>query len=343
MRNPSVCREYLENLLAYIREQGISDQQLQRVLGFKPEDQLTEHERYPLRLFELTLDAAAQLLNDYFVGARAGAHGRRDAWGMVNYLGMSASDTRGAISIVEEFSRLLVDHGDLRLSDNGSEVAALVWDLPPQQTPSRQVVEFFFTSWYSVNKPLLDRWCVKREIHFSHEGPADCSVLEHIIEAPVNYGSHSNRVEFDSHFLDRPTRFPHSAIHQSLIQVAREEQRKLHLEDRIINGVIECIVKQLPEGVPRLEDVAAEMKLAPRTLQRRLSYTETNFKSLVDEVRKDRSKKLIVEDELGLLDISSEVGFSDQSAFQKAFKRWFGQTPGRYRQSMEQARDLAVA
>ena len=150
----------------------------------------------------------------------------------------------------------------------------------------------------------------------------------------MHYNSHSNCVEFDSHFLDRPTRFPHTAIHRSLVQAARAELANLQLEDRVIRDVMDCIVRQLPEGVPRLEDVAADLSLAPRTLQRRLNHTATNFKCLVDEARKERSRKLIADHDMGLLDISAELGFSDQSAFQKAFKRWFGQAPGRYRVTM---------
>jgi len=81
--------------------------------------------------------------------------------------------------------------------------------------------------------------------------------------------------------------------------------------------------------------VAAELGLASRTLQRRLNNTETNFKGLVDDARKQRSKALIDDSKMGLLDISAELGFSDQSAFQKAFKRWFGLAPGRYRMSQQ--------
>ena len=55
----------------------------------------------------------------------------------------------------------------------------------------------------------------------------------------------------------------------------------------------------------------------------------------MDDARKEQSRKLIVDSSVGLLDISAELGFSDQSAFQKAFKRWFGKAPGRYRVSMQ--------
>lgn len=334
MRTPTVCNEYLQSTLEYLSSKGITKQQLHAVMRHTPEEHLTENGRFPLRLFEMLLDAGSQLLNDYYFGAHAGAHSSKQAWGMVNYLGMSAPSTREAVNAVVDFSRLLIDHGDVDFNPINDDLARLSWQLPPRQAPSRQVIEFFFTSWYRANKPLLDRWCSKREIHFTHQGPANSEEIARIIEAPVHYNSHSNCVEFDSHFLDHPTRFPHTAIHRSLVQAARAELANLQLEDRVIRDVMDCIVRQLPEGVPRLEDVAADLSLAPRTLQRRLNHTATNFKCLVDEARKERSRKLIADHDMGLLDISAELGFSDQSAFQKAFKRWFGQAPGRYRVTM---------
>ena len=82
---------------------------------------------------------------------------------------------------------------------------------------------------------------------------------------------------------------------------------KLQFEDRIIRDVKECIMNQLPYGVPKLEDVATTLKLTPRTLQRRLNNTNTNFKYMVDDARKERSIKLISESGLGLPDISAMV------------------------------------
>ncbi|MBD2858904.1 AraC family transcriptional regulator ligand-binding domain-containing protein [Spongiibacter sp. KMU-158] len=338
MRTPTVCREYLDNLLEYLYSRGVTQAQLREAMRLNPEDYVSEHGRFPLRLFEMMLDAGSVLLGDYFIGAHAGANATKQAWGMVNYLGMSAPDSRAALGAVVEFSRLLIDQGDVVLTEESqSETATLVWTLPERQLPSRHVVEFFFASWYRVNKPTLDRWCSKREIHFAHAGPADTSEIERIIEAPVHYGSEANYVAFDSHFLDRPIRFPHPTIYQSLQQAARNEMAKLQMEDKVIRDVLVCIQNRLREGAPKLEDVAEELGLAPRTLQRRLNNTETNFKSLVDEARKERSRRLISDFEIGLLDISAELGFSDQSAFQKAFKRWFGQAPGRYRMVLQAA------
>ena len=93
----------------------------------------------------------------------------------------------------------------------------------------------------------------------------------------------------------------------------------------------DCIFNELPNGVPRLEEVSAKLGVGSRTLQRRLNSTETSYKNLVDEARKEQSLGLISQEGVALLDISAGLGFCVQSAFQKAFKRWYGQAPGRYR------------
>ncbi len=335
MRTPTVCKEYLDNLLEYLAGQGVSSRQLQSVLRLNPEAHLSEQGRVPLRLFEMTLDAGSCLLNDPCVGAHAGTHCSRSPWGMVNYLGMSASNNRGAVDAVQRFSRLLIDHGDMRLSEINSTTACLSWQQPPRQQVSRHVVEFFFANWYRVNKPMLDRGATRREVHFAHDADGREEQLQALFDAPVYFDKKANAVHFDRELLDQPSLYPHPGIHKSLEQAALVELSNLQFEDRLIKEVRDCIVSQLSEGVPRLEDISAQLGIAPRTLQRRLNNTETSYKSLVDEARKERSLGLIARSELGLLDISAELGFSDQSAFQKAFKRWYGQAPGRYRMLLQ--------
>ncbi|WP_288362765.1 AraC family transcriptional regulator [uncultured Spongiibacter sp.] len=337
MRTPTVCKEYLDNLLEYLEGQGLSSRQLQSVLRLNPLSHISEQGRVPLRLFEMTLDAGANLLGDPCLGAKAGTHCSRTPWGMVNYLGMSASNTREAVDAMQRFSRLLIDHGDMVLSEVNSSTACLSWQQPPRQQASVHVVEFFFANWYRVNKPMLDRGATRREVHFAHAAQGREVEMEALFEAPVSFGKKLNAVHFGRELLDQPTLYPHPGIHKSLEQAALIELSNLQFEDRLIKDVRDCIVSQLADGVPRLEDISAQLGIAPRTLQRRLNNTETSYKSLVDDARKERSLGLISRRELGLLEISAELGFSDQSAFQKAFKRWYGQAPGRYRMMLQSA------
>ncbi len=331
MRTPTVCKEYLENLVAYLNARGVSTRQLQAVMQLNPLAHISEHGRVPLRLFEMTLETGARLLDAPCLGAEAGTECSSKPWGMVNYLGMSAANTREALGVMPRFSRLLIDHGDVLFNDNYDNAVCMSWQPPPRQALSHHVVEFFFANWYRATKAMLVRGKTHREVYFCHKADGRDAQLTALYEAPVRFEQDFNGVCFDRALLDQPTRHPHPEIHKSLEQAALIELSNLQFEDRLIKEVRDCIVKRLAEGVPKLEVISEQLGIAPRTLQRRLNNIDSSYKSLVDEARKERSLGLISQEDLGLLDIAAELGFSDQSAFQKAFKRWYGQAPGRYR------------
>ena len=85
-------------------------------------------------------------------------------------------------------------------------------------------------------------------------------------------------------------------------------------------------------GRPRWEDLAADLGMHPRTLQRSLKAHGDSFQARLDQVRRDIAQELLREGRLNLLEIALILGFSEQSAFQRAFKRWTGMTPGRWRE-----------
>ncbi len=342
MRTPTVCEEYVRNVLDFLDKRGISEAKLNNVLGLTLTDHLNEQKRLSLRLFEILLDTGSRLLQDPDFGANAGTHSPRRAWGLVNYLGMSAASTKDAIEVVIEFHKLLIDHGDIEFISTADGKCRLVWDIPERQLPSRHVVEYFFASWYQVNKSALQRWCAARVIHVTYPSPGQHSDFSERMEADVCYSSDVNCVEFDAHFLERPADYPHPSIHEKLLYEARQELVQLQLEDRLIKDVTASIRKHLGNGTPKLESIAEEMGLTARTLQRRLTAISTSFKYLVDQARMEQSKALIADPNKGFLEICSELGFNDQSAFHKAFKRWFGQTPGKFRELQLSMRESAL-
>ena len=92
-----------------------------------------------------------------------------------------------------------------------------------------------------------------------------------------------------------------------------------------------AVTDTLSEGVPTLSAIASKLGLGPRTLQRRLSASGHSFQGIVDMARKDLAQRLLQETELCLAEIAFLTGFSEQSGFTRAFKRWAGQTPRSYR------------
>jgi AraC-like DNA-binding protein len=87
----------------------------------------------------------------------------------------------------------------------------------------------------------------------------------------------------------------------------------------------------LSEGLPALSEVAQHFGMSGRTLQRRLADGGYSYQGLVDTARRQLAKRLLQETGYSLAEVAFMTGFSEQSAFTRAFKRWAGQTPRSYR------------
>lgn len=94
----------------------------------------------------------------------------------------------------------------------------------------------------------------------------------------------------------------------------------------------------MPQGEPKLTDIAAHINLTPRTLQRRLEEEGHTFNALLDRERKNIAHDLLAHSEHSITEISFLLGFSDPSNFSRASKRWFSCAPIQHRQ-----RSLGIA
>jgi AraC-like DNA-binding protein len=100
----------------------------------------------------------------------------------------------------------------------------------------------------------------------------------------------------------------------------------------IVNQTRTVIIDQLPSGSLGIISVADSLHLTPRTLRRRLAAEDKSFKQLVSEVRQDLATQYILDRTLTLTEISFMLGFSEASAFSRAFRNWTGRSPGEMRQ-----------
>ena len=91
------------------------------------------------------------------------------------------------------------------------------------------------------------------------------------------------------------------------------------------------IVDQLPSGNVTDESVARTLYMSSRKLQRQLQNAGTTFNTLLNEIRKDLAQKYLREQDTSMTEIAFLLGFSESSAFSRAFKRWMGVSPTQYR------------
>ena len=90
----------------------------------------------------------------------------------------------------------------------------------------------------------------------------------------------------------------------------------------------------LPGALPEFEALAAELNMTPATMRRRLHDEGTSYQNIKDELRRDLAISYLSHSERSAMDIGLELGFSERSAFHRAFKKWTGASPGEFRRRM---------
>jgi AraC-like DNA-binding protein len=102
--------------------------------------------------------------------------------------------------------------------------------------------------------------------------------------------------------------------------------------------VIAGLHKQIRTGKPNLDDTAKLLGMSGRTLRRRLLAEELTYSDLLAAARKEAAEVYMHEEKMTLAEMAGLLGYSDQTAFMRAFKTWFGESPGAYRAKLLAAR-----
>ena len=168
------------------------------------------------------------------------------------------------------------------------------------------------------------------EAAFVHDKGRSSRAVEAHFACPIRYGAERNALTFDRALLDRRTEKSDLAYHaliKKYLTTARAE-----LEGAGISEAVRAeIARQMELGHCTLESVADSLRMPPRSLQRRLQAERLCFRSLLDEWRRARALSLVTNTRLPLSEVSEALGYSEQSVFTEAFRRWYGGTPHRFR------------
>ena len=174
-----------------------------------------------------------------------------------------------------------------------------------------------------------------REVAFCHEKPASTEELSRVFKAPLRFNCPQERLVFRKAVLDQPI---HSAdqsylsAHESL---AEDLLNGLDGEGRFETKVTARVERTLLRGEsPKIAHVAKELAVSVRKLQQSLQEEGVGFRGIINDTRKRLAKRYLRKPDATLCDVAFLLGFSEQSAFNHAFRRWTGQTPREYREAM---------
>jgi AraC-like DNA-binding protein len=205
----------------------------------------------------------------------------------------------------------------------------------------RQRIEFIF-----ITVIGFCRWISGREVHplaveLAYPAPADAAPYRVAFRCPVLFDAPGNSLLFAYADLTTPLPTSNPMLAELHERFAGEYLR--HFDQALTSyRAREVIIRRLPDGEPRRDQVACELCMSERTLQRRLEDEATSFLQLLDDTRRELAEQYLGRLHLSLAQAAYLLGFADQSSFFRACKRWFAISPGQYRsQLLRQAAERA--
>ncbi|MGV3464205.1 MAG: helix-turn-helix domain-containing protein, partial [Heyndrickxia sp.] len=155
--------------------------------------------------------------------------------------------------------------------------------------------------------------------------------MEDYFGCPIQIGAKCNRLTLHREDLDRPFVSYNAELLDMLTPVldqTLDEQRRCHSITEIVKWILK---RSLTGDRVEIQNVARELGMSERTLQRRLTDEQASFKQLLNEARHELAREYLANPSLDIKEVAFLVGYQDQSSFYRAFRGWEGITPLNWR------------
>ncbi|MFE8072234.1 AraC family transcriptional regulator [Marinobacteraceae bacterium S3BR75-40.1] len=330
--NASLSASYILSLLPVLEHWGIDAQALLAQAGMNPEQLRQPGARvsffHALRLYSL----CQMQVDDPLLAIVLGQHVRPRSFPVLGYAAMSSANLHEAIDRLMRFEKLVWNVGMTGLRQEDGR-ACLQWSGRTSVPP--QFVEGAISGWVHFGRRIVaDEGGLLQRVVFSHSAADDPARYAELLGADVQFDQDWNGLELAADRLDTPLLDSDPELRELMDSKGAALLEQYRQRTNLVSEVQALLVNQLRFAEPSLEDVAARLELTPRALVSRLGEQGLTFKALLDEVRKELALAYLEEAQLALVDIAFLLGFSEQSAFNRAFKRWTGQTPGQFRKGL---------
>ncbi|WGL18321.1 AraC family transcriptional regulator [Microbulbifer bruguierae] len=292
----------------------------------------------------VTLSKLVELLN--YASARAPEHDMRVMMAenfhpsMLHVLGyamMSAPSLCDGLDYIVRYRRIVSSLCNVRLQEvaGGFEFGIRPVRIEQRVVPGlgMREAEVFLASLVKFARDLVSSDLTPLCVYLEAEQPSQqVDPLQIFFGCEIHYGHSYNAVVFPRELATRKLLTHNSFLARSHEAMLDEYLARVDKSDLV--NLIRCkIYDYLPGSAPAQTEVAEALGMSLRNLQRRLSELGTSYKDILEQTRKQLAVKYMGQSNLSLGEIGYLVGFSSVTNFNRAFKRWTGQTPGDYREN----------
>ena len=297
-----------------------------------PLDDLSDPEaQVPIELLVKLEQQAPDLLDDPAAGISLGGLGHIDEsrTGVVGYLARHSPTMGAAIRQAVRYSNLISTgiHMQLRTSGDSAE---FVYTRPHPQTFAIVGVEVALVRMTATLHTVVGDDFHLQAAHFTYPRPAYVAAYGPVFGPHLHFEQPENLLRFPAEYLGVQIPGSQAYLHTVLETRAQTELEALEQHSGITYQVRKCILTRLAAGEATIEHIAKDLHVSRQTLYRQLKAEETTFQDLLDEIRRRLAASYLLNEGYSIMETAFLLGFSEASAFHRAFKRWYQQTPTTY-------------
>ncbi len=265
------------------------------------------------------------------VPLRTGASMRCDNYGAFGLAWKSATTLRGSYDRAERYARVLSSVSTYEVESTADGAYMHLHRSGERSLGMRLSNEATIASIAAISREVASEPFQPESVYFKHPAPTTTEHHEAYFGCPVHFAADRDALLVSADTLGLSNKLGDPGISRFFDSHLVSKVAALDDDPPLDRQVREYVATCLSEGVPTVSDVASHLHMSARTLQRRLADQGWAFQKLVDDARRQLATHLLQRTSFSLIEVAFMTGFSGQSSFTRAFKRWAGQTPRSFR------------
>ena len=333
----SVYAPLIGNLWLTLESYGVDPREVIPEHIYRPGKSSGSNDRVRFQDYDSILERAASCVGDPAVGLRAAELIHPSHLGALGHAWMASSSLRDAILRSQRYSRIFNEQLVMQVDEYSDRLSVSYRMLTSRNQPHAVG---------DSSPAVLLRLCrinfgprlQPLEVELQRPKPDDPAPWLAYFGSNVRFGGIANRISISASDADAPLTGSNEELLALHEEVIRRHLLKLD-RSSVLNRARLVIMDHLPAGRITEEALACHMNISKRTLHRKLREHGETFRSMVRRVRTDLAEHYMRNGDYSITEIAFLLGFSDTSAFSRAFKTWFGRNPTDMRQEFTKTRN----
>jgi len=328
---PLVAASSTLALVHYLERQGVlTPSRVEQLTGLTMPELTDPDRRVPADAHYRLWDYAEQVTGDPGVGLHAGQVVDPERMGLVGHVFFNCDTLGEAVTQYVRLHRLINESVFLSFEQTPDQ-AILSWQPDMAEHYCRQDMDRTLAAAITRTRHFINPGIRADWAEIAHPAPSYANEYEKLLGGPVRFDCGITRLAFDSWHLGHPIPRRNPYVYSAVLKQVNSLLARLQTRRSFGRTIRRLISKQMATEKIDADSLARQCHMSRQTLYRKLKKEGLSFHGLVEQVRQDKALRYVADDHYALGEIAFLLGFSELSAFSRAFKRWTGTSPAEYR------------